>query len=97
MRRLGQGPCGNDDVARELNLHLRTLHRRLRTEGTSFHGVKDGLRRDLARYYLEQTGLPVSLVSEKLGFTEQSVLTRCCQRWFGCAPTAYRKGQRLNP
>jgi len=91
MRQLGVGDCTNQQVARELNLHLRTLHRRLGAEGTSFQRVKDEVRRDLLLYYLQRTRLDFARVSEKLGFSEQSVLTRRCQHWFAMNPTTLRQ------
>ncbi|MBW8783406.1 MAG: AraC family transcriptional regulator [Novosphingobium sp.] len=90
MRRLGTAPCTNEGVAAELGLHPRTLHRRLRAEGTSFQQVKDEVRRDAVLYYLESTDLDLAEVSEKLGFAEQSVLTRRCHRWFAAPPTQVR-------
>jgi len=90
MRLLGIGDCSNARVAAELNLHLRTLHRRLSAEGTSFQQVKDEVRRDIMLYYLQQTDLELSRISEKLGFSEQSVMTRRCNTWFKAPPTQVR-------
>ena len=88
---LGTALCTNEHVAHELKLHLRTLHRHLKAEGTSFHQVKDEVRRDLALYYLQKTDLDFSCISEKLGFSEQAVMTRSCNRWFSATPTALRQ------
>lgn len=93
MQYLGSERCINDLVAAELNLHPRTLHRRLRAEGTSFQKIKDEVRRDVMLYYLRQTRLDFTRISERLGFAEQSVMTRCCRRWFGASPTRVRQGQ----
>jgi AraC-like DNA-binding protein len=82
--------CTNERVAAELKLHPRTMHRRLKTEGTSFQQIKDEVRRDLMLYYLQQTDLSFARISERLGFAEQSVMTRSCRRWFSAPPTALR-------
>jgi AraC-like DNA-binding protein len=82
--------CGNERVAAELGLHPRTLHRRLKAEGRSFEGIKDDVRRDVALRYLEETDLPLTLIAERLGYAEQSVLTRSCVRWFSAAPSRLR-------
>ena len=87
---LGSELCTNDHVAAELHLHPRTLHRRLRAEGTSFQKIKDEVRRDVMLYYLQQTRLDFTRVSERLGFAEQSVMTRSCNRWFAASPTSVR-------
>jgi len=87
---LGTDLCRIDFVAEKLKLHPRTLHRRLRDEGASFREIRDEVRRDMLGYYLRQTNLGFSDISERLGFSEQSVLTRYCRRWFGGPPTAVR-------
>lgn len=94
MQLLWPGESDNARVASELGLHPRTLHRRLGAEGTSFQQVKDEVRRDLLLYYLRQTDLDFSAISEKLGFAEQSVLTRRCRRWFSATPTQVRQQHR---
>jgi AraC-like DNA-binding protein len=94
MRLLWSGGCSNEQVAAALNLHPRALHRRLREEGSSFQKVKDEVRGDVMLYYLQQTDLDFTRISEKLGFAEQSVMTRCCQRWFARTPTQLRRKSR---
>jgi AraC-like DNA-binding protein len=94
MQYLGSEHCSNDAVAAELNLHPRTLHRHLRAEGTSFQMIKDEVRRDVMLYYLQQTRLDFTRISERLGFAEQSVMTRSCQRWFAASPTRLRSDPR---
>ena len=91
MQFLAAGPCSNDSVAAELHFHPRTLHRRLRAEGTSFQKIKDEVRRDVLLYYLQQTRLDFTRISERLGFAEQSVMTRSCNRWFAASPTSLRQ------
>lgn len=91
MKRLGVADCRIDSIAEELCLHPRTLHRRLAQEHKSFEDIKDEVRRDMARYYIERTGVPFSRISEKLGFSEASVLSRRCRHWFGASPRALRQ------
>ncbi|WP_231568290.1 AraC family transcriptional regulator [Novosphingobium malaysiense] len=90
LRRLELGDCSSGEVARAMNLHNRTLRRRLRQEGCSFQDVKDEVRRDLALYYLQRTRIGFRDISEKLGFAEQSIFSRSCRRWFGQSPTLLR-------
>lgn len=91
---LAAGACSNQAVARDLNLHIRTLHRKLRLEGRSFQQIKDDVRRELAHFYL-QTDLGLGEISERLGFSEQSVLSRHCNRWWGVSPTQHRRELRV--
>jgi AraC-like DNA-binding protein len=83
---LGGDRCANVNVASELGLHVRTLHRRLREEGTSFQRIKNEVRRDFLIHYLDQTDLPVAEVSERLGFAEQSATSRFCRQVLGSSP-----------
>jgi AraC-like DNA-binding protein len=96
MQFLGTEHCRNERIAAELNLHPKTMHRLLKAEGTSFQKIKDEVRRDLMLYFLKQTNLEFARISERLGFAEQSVMTRKCTRWFSASPTKLRlQGSRL--
>jgi AraC-like DNA-binding protein len=90
LQHLGTEDCTNDRVAAALNLHPRTLHRRLGAEQTSFQKIKDEVRRDFMLYYIQRTSLDFCGISEKLGFAEQSVMSRYCARWFAASPSALR-------
>ncbi|MEO5586991.1 MAG: AraC family transcriptional regulator ligand-binding domain-containing protein [Novosphingobium sp.] len=92
VRRLGLGRSSSAEVARAMDLHVRTLRRRLAQEGSSFQAVKDEVRRDLTLYYLDQTMLDFRTISDRLGFAEQSVFSRSCRRWFGKSPREFRQG-----
>ena len=96
VRRLATGDCASADVARAMNLHGRTLRRRLNSEGTSFQEVKDEVRKDLTRYYLEHTALDFRNISEKLGFAEQAIFSRSCRRWFAMSPSELRQRGNVN-
>lgn len=87
---LASGLCTRPHVAETMKLHPRTMDRRLEAEGTSFLQIRDDVRRDLLRYYVKQTGLDFADVSERLGFAEQSVMSRCSRKWFGVTPTQLR-------
>lgn len=89
---LGTGAPGIDDVARLLDVHPRTLQRRLADEGTTFAAVLDDVRQSVARRYLVTTDLPLSQVAGLLGFSEQAVLSRACRRWWGQTPREVRRG-----
>ncbi|AQA01633.1 hypothetical protein BVC93_03405 [Mycobacterium sp. MS1601] len=81
-----------DTVARQLGVHPRTLQRRLADEGTSYAVTVDNVRRKAAQHYLLDTDMSLEHLTRLLGYSEQSVLTRSCRRWFAASPTAFRKG-----
>jgi AraC-like DNA-binding protein len=80
-----------EDIARELLLSPRTLHRRLHEEGSSFRAVKDAVRRDFALARLEKTEQSIAQIAADLGYAEPSAFFRAFQNWTGVAPTQYRK------
>jgi AraC-like DNA-binding protein len=90
LQYLGTDCCTNDEIAAELNLHPRTLHRRLKMEGTTFQELKDEVRRDVALYYLQRTDRDLTQIAQKLGYAEHSVFTRSCVRWFHAPPSHLR-------
>jgi AraC-like DNA-binding protein len=89
-RLLAANECSSDQVASTLGLHPRTLQRRLREEGECFESLKDSVRRDTALRYLTQPDVPLTRVAEMLGYSEASVLSRSCARWFSASPKQLR-------
>lgn len=79
-------------VARAVGQHPRTLQRRLHAEGVQFEQLRDAARMVWARQLLAQPGLKLPHIAQLLGFSDQSVLTRACRRWFGAAPRRLRQG-----
>ena len=89
-RLLLDGDCSFALVASSLGMHVRTLQRRLRAEGECFETIKDGVRRDIALRYLSESSLPLTRITEMLGYSETSVLSRSCYRWFSASPKQLR-------
>lgn len=52
--------------------------------------IKDEVQRDIMLYCCQQTDLEFSVISEKLGCSEQSVMSRSCNLWFSASPTKIR-------
>jgi AraC-like DNA-binding protein len=90
MRRIESEDCSNEQICEALGVHPRTLHRRLKAEGKSFEGIKDEVRRDVALRYIQESDHSLTFIAEKLGYAEQSVLTRSCLRWFSAPPSQLR-------
>lgn len=88
---LERGHCTQTQVAELLGIGARTLQRRLRNEGTTFEAIVDCVRRDIALRCLGDPQLSMLQIIERLGYSETSVLTRSCHRWFGCAPLQLRR------
>lgn len=86
-----------EDVAREFHLAPTTLRRRLDAEGTSYQGIKDELRLDVAVHHLCGTRLSIAEIAGALGFQETSAFHRAFKRWSGVQPGEYRRRAVLGP
>jgi len=84
-------------VADQLDVHPRTLQRRLAERSTTYGELLDRTRKDLAGRLLRDTDMPLTQLAGVLGYSEQSVLTLSCRRWFHMTPARYRKNTRSAP
>ena len=80
-----------DDIAARLHLSPRTIHRRLEDEGSSFRGIKDALRRDMALARLTKSKDSIAQVAADLGYADTSAFYRAFVEWTGMAPLHYRR------
>lgn len=83
-------PATAENAAETLHLSIRTLHRRLADEGTSFQRVKDEFRRDRALQLLIKSQAPINRISEQLGFDSTASFHRAFRGWTGETPGAFR-------
>jgi AraC-like DNA-binding protein len=88
---LANGMVSGDQAAESLNLHRRTLSRRLRAQGTSFQRVLDGVRFEVACKLLAGTARPMSEVGARIGYAEPSAFGRAFRRWSGTTPLRWRE------
>jgi AraC-like DNA-binding protein len=87
----GPDPLGVPEVAKLLCLHPRALQRLLLTEGFTFNGIADDVRRRQAWELITATAMPFSHIATSVGLREQSSLTRAVRRWFGVSPSQLRR------
>jgi AraC-like DNA-binding protein len=90
-RTLGTPQGDKTGVASLLAIHPRTLQRHLAAEHMTFESIREEARKEAALHYLRETKIPLSQLADLLGFSEQSVMTRSCRRWFGAPPSALRR------
>jgi AraC-like DNA-binding protein len=67
------------------------MRRRLHEEGSSYQGIKDQLRRDLAISYLSHSERSVMDIALELGFSERSAFHRAFRKWTGASPGEFRR------
>ena len=80
-----------DEVAGQLGLSLRTLHRRLAKDGLSYQDLLDGMRKSVATEFLENTHLLIDQVAERVGFADATSFRKAFRKWTGHSPTDYRR------
>ncbi len=83
LTRHGAYAAGVAEVAAALHMSVRTLSRRLATEGTRFQAVKDECRRDVAVQALTRSDQPLAGIAERLGFEDQARFSRAFRAWTG--------------
>ncbi|MEO1235056.1 MAG: AraC family transcriptional regulator ligand-binding domain-containing protein [Myxococcota bacterium] len=74
------------EVAARLGTSVRTLQRRLRSEGASYQRVLSRTRKDLAAHYLRNTALPGAEISYLLGYEDPNCFFRAYRSWTGVTP-----------
>lgn len=79
-----------EEAARQLATTVRTLHRKLQSEGTSYTQILDDVRCNLAKEYLRSTRLSTEDISELVGFSEAANFRHAFRRWTGSTPATFR-------
>jgi AraC-like DNA-binding protein len=74
-----------------LELHRRTLNRRLKAQGTTFQAVLDGVRAEVACQLLEGTSTSLDDVASTLCYASVSPFMRAFRRWTGVTPGQWRR------
>jgi AraC-like DNA-binding protein len=84
------GQVDEEQLAQAFNVSRRTLQRRLAEAGTSFTGLLDEARRELALRYIGERRMSIKEVTYMLGFSEPGNFSRAFKRWTGQAPSRFR-------
>jgi AraC-like DNA-binding protein len=84
------GRCSAAEVARELGVDRRTLHRHLIREGHTFSGILTSTRIEMAKRFLENRDRSLTSIAEMLGFSALSAFMRWFRTHFGCTATVWR-------
>jgi AraC-like DNA-binding protein len=78
-------------LARELGLGVRTLHRRLRAEGTSFRKLLVELQLARCRCELSLRSRSAKEIAFALGFADPASFHRAFKRWTGHTVAQFRR------
>lgn len=88
---LGQGI---ERIAERMNIHPRTLQRRLKDEGQPFTDIQARVRLEMAKAALAARQCDMEALSTELGFADRHSFTRAFKRWTGLSPSAFRRQQQ---
>lgn len=78
-------------VAANLGRSRRSIQRSLSSEGQSFEGVLNGIRRSLSTRYLAQSDQSISEIAYGSGFSSVSTFSRWFKREFALSPSDWRR------
>ena len=92
---LGNGNSDLEEIAARLGVSSRTLRRHLQARSTSFHTLRDDVRRARAMSLLANAQLNVDAVSRELGYADAAAFSRAFQRWTHESPASYRRRQQV--
>ena len=81
-------------ISARLNISNRTLNRRLHNEGSSFRELRNGVLREWAERYLDESDYSVEAIAATLGYGDVSNFRRAFRSWTGVSPGGYRRGER---
>jgi len=84
------GRGAEEHVAELFAIHPRTLHRRLRIQGTSLRTLVEEGRCEIACQLLRDTNINVGEIANILDYADAAALTRAFRRWMNCPPAAWR-------
>jgi AraC-like DNA-binding protein len=85
-----QADLSADRLGRELGLGVRTLHRRLRAEGTSFRKLLTEFQIERCLRELDAAPASAKQVAFALGFADPASFHRAFKRWTGRTVNEYR-------
>jgi len=83
-------------AAETLNIHARTLQRKLKAEGTSYNGLLTNIRMDMACRYLAYSDIDITILSVRLGYQEVGNFSRAFKTFLGVSPREWRKLELIN-
>lgn len=87
---LPSGTPAQQTIAGQLFMSGKTLQRRLADAGTTFSGLVDKIRLDLAKNYLKQEWRSIGEICYLLGYTEPSNFGRWFKKLEGLSPVEFR-------
>jgi AraC-like DNA-binding protein len=87
------GRCTVEQIARQLGVNRRTVHRRLLTDGNTFSSVLRSVRRERAVRRLHGGDCSIIDLADQLGFSSASAFAHWFRGEFGMSVSSWRRQQ----
>jgi AraC-like DNA-binding protein len=91
---VSEGHCGLEQVARALEMHPRTLQRKLSAHGREYSELLSQVRFDLALRLMDDPSVRILDIALELGFRDASNFSRSFRQWTGVTATKFRAMRR---
>lgn len=88
---LGDAPPTISEIARIFGVSDQSMQRQFREHGVTFQELVNAARKELALHYLEGDDMPLTEISQLLGYSELSAFSRAFRSWTGMSPQRYRR------
>jgi len=88
---LPEGEPSLNDAAERFHLSARSLQRRLQEEELTWKKLLEKTRRTLVERHLSVPGTTVTQLAFLLGFSDVSAFSRAFKKWYGVAPSQFKK------
>lgn len=95
-RFLGTKQDTKESICKMLAIHPRTLQRKLEKENTKFEQIKEEVKKEVLYTYLTKTQINLHHLTQLVGYSELSAMSRACKQWFGKSPTTIRKEIKIS-
>lgn len=92
---LDHGEVSIDTMARSLGIGVRTLQRKLETEGIHYRQIVNNVRASRAKELLSLHSETVSTIASTLGYETANNFSRAFKRSTGISPIEYRRKQNI--
>jgi AraC-like DNA-binding protein len=87
----GPGLQSIDEIACELNVSVSTLKRHLKSSGTSFRRLLEGVLEHRAMLMLTGSSMPLEEIALALGYSDLTNFSHAFKRWTGSSPSVFRR------
>ncbi len=91
-----EGPPRNETMAEIAGLSVRSLQRRLASQGLNHFRIVDQARYQAATSLLEDSEIRITDIAMDLGYADSAHFTRAFKRWAGVTPREFRSHQLMH-